>query len=516
MAHAAAPGWCAAVQGRRIEWPDVDSAITGTDPRDAIKDVVGAICGGSNDALAKMSELLAARTRWMTRLELTDADWLDAVDYATLGQGERMAGELALRAEGDGDPARRAWSTLDPIDQYALLTRAIGPSGSLSLDHAYVADALGGRLSELGRLGYVRDCLQPGRGPVEWAMCQGDIERLSLPRAAAELRQTRGYRGADKLRVRIAIAELRPALTAHADRVAKLIARDPAYARMFALGKAAREDWTARGRQSAGLLELVAAMDDARITDSRRAFAGCQDRAWAAWTAAIATIPAKAFEGMRDDRARGRLFLDQAMGPILGHAEAYLASVALVTCAAATRAPAALPDALIRQLGDAMARWPGFRGPRTATHTAILTAGLSLDDRAATVEYPPLDRPFGGLGGTTLGGGAGVIDKLTAGATTTTVAFKKQLVRQVQCADTVPTNRIVQVRSDGSFIYAIRCVRNETVVVDKADRPQQVNPRYLTGIKPGMQISITEDVAVAAWASPGAAVPSHVLGVAVK
>ena len=117
-------------------------------------------------------------------------------------------------------------------------------------------------------------------------------------------------------------------------------------------------------------------MDDARATNSRKAFAGCEDKTWAAWKAAMATVPAKKFEGMHDDRENGKSFVDTAMGPIISNPSVYLASVAMHhlhdrRAGARTRTH----DILIRLLGDAMQRWPGYRGPRTATQTAIMTAG---------------------------------------------------------------------------------------------------------------------------------------------
>jgi len=151
-------------------------------------------------------------------------------------------------------------------------------------------------------------------------------------------------------------------------------------------------------------------MDDARATDSRNAFAGCEDTTWKAWRAAMVALPAKRFEGMVEDRAHGRRFVDTSMAPIVGSPATYLASVALVTCMTVGQERSSEPDVL---LGDALARWPGFRGPRTATETAILTAGISLEDRDAKLEYPSVDRPFGGFGASTGGGGASVIAKLS-------------------------------------------------------------------------------------------------------
>ncbi|MSP63886.1 MAG: hypothetical protein EXR72_26785 [Myxococcales bacterium] len=509
------------------------------DPRNALKNLVGRLCKPDGEVKAHGKEFDAARQKWSQRLDLTEADWADAADYATLGQGERMNGRVRVNTNGQeigiGESLKRAWSSFDALDQYAMITADSGASGDLALDHHYLVDALGARLTEVGRFAYLQRCVKSSNnGPVQWAMCQGDIERLDRKKLASELRANKVYTGADKVRIRIEVDALKPDLVAHAAKGKKLLASDPGYAKLFEAADATRKEWEGRYQSDGALIGLAAAMDDARATRSRKAFAGCEENTWAAWKGAMGAIPAKKFEGMHDNRANGKSFFHAAMGPIISHPGVYLASVALVTCMTVGQERDAKHDLLIRALGDAMERWPGFRGPRTATHSAILTSGIELDDRDAKLEYPGVSRSFGGGGGGYSGGGDGVIGKLSphqgdadgppsAGrqtqkpsAKTVTVAFKKQMVKQVQCAQVKFSRRVTQIRSDGTIVYESTCIKNETVTVDKADGPQTVNARYLEGVKPGMFVSIIEDVVTAAWAKPGAAIPSMVFGVALK
>jgi hypothetical protein len=470
---------------------------------------------------AHMAEIVAARDKWSKRLDLTEADWADVAAYATLGQGERMNGEVRINTMGQemgiGHSLKRAWSSFDAIDQWAMINAGTGASGDLSLDKNYLADALGAKLTETGRLAYIRYCVKyEEKQPVQWAMCQGDIDLLDWKKIPAELRASTAYGGADRIRVRVEADRLKTRLTAHAARVKQLIASDPGYAKLFEIAKATRKSWEGRAKSDAALIELASAMDDARALNSRKAFDGCQDKTWAAWKSAMATLPAKSFEGMHDRREDGKSFVDEAMGPIINSPSVYLASVALSTCMTVGQERDAKRDILIRLLGDAMQRWPGFRGPRTATHSAILGAGITLDDRDAKLEYPDVTRPFGAGGGSRSGGGSGVVAKLKPAGKLTTVEFKKQMVQQRQCAQTKSLNRITQIRSDGQLVYAYTCVKYETITVDKSDSAQSVNPRYLEGVKPGTFVSVIEDVAVAAWAKPGAPTPSMVFGVALK
>ncbi len=521
-ARADVPAWCSAIGQNRIDRSqDLTHALDDNDPRNALKEIVGDLCKPDEAVTARLKDFDAARAKWSERLDLTEADWADVAAYATLGQGPRMNGEVRIdtkgREIGIGEGLKRAWSSFDPIDQFAMLNADAGPSGDMSLDHDYLADALGAKLSETGRLSYVRRCINNRRtNAVAWAMCQGDIDALDWKKLADELRDNKVYGGADKVRIRIIAAEVKAELPDHADQVKKLMASDPGYAKLFDIAAATRKEWVGRVKSDAALLDLALAMDDARATNSRKAFAGCDDTTWAAWKTAMASVPAKKFTGMHSDRENGKSILDQIMGPIVASPDLYLASVALNTCRTVGAEKRARADILVRALGDSLTRWPGFRGPRTATETAIMGAGIELDDRDAKLDFPGVNRSFRGGGGTRSGGGEGVVGSLKPTGPVTTLEFKKQMVKQQQCAQAKSTHRITQIRPDGTLIYESICTKWETVTVDKSDMPQKINPRYLAGIKPGMYVSTIEDVLVAAWAKPGAAAPSMIFDVPVK
>lgn len=521
-AAADGPAWCAAIGNKSIDASgDIKNALDDREPRNALRDLVGRMCKPDAEAKQRMADLEAARQKWSKRLDMTEADWADAAEYATLGQGERMNGQVRMNTMGQelgiGDRLKRAWSSFDPIDQYVMIGAETLPSGDFAADHNYLVDALGGRLSETGRLAYVRGCVKSSNnGPVQLAMCQGDVQALDLRKVAAELRANKAYGGADKMRIRIDVDELRPLLAAHAAKVKQLGASDPGYAKMFEIAEATRKDWDGRAKSDAALIDLASAMDDARALSSRKAFAGCEDKTWAAWKRAMAAVPAKKFEGMHDDREKGDSFIDGAMGPVINDPGVYLASVAMTTCMTVGQDRDFKQDVLVRYLAVSMERWPGFRGPRNATESAIMGAGITLDDRDAKIQYPAVYRQFGGGGDSGGGGGSGVVSKLKPSDKKTTVEFKKQMVKQTQCAQSKTTNHINQIRPNGTLVYEVACTKYETVTVDESDSPQSVNPRYLEGVKPGMLVSIVGDVAVAAWAKPGSAVPTMVFGVALK
>ncbi len=518
-AAAAVPTWCSGTGSERVDSGQDVSRAQGDDPRDALKEIVGNLCKPDSMTQQNMAAYVAAQEKWTKKLDLTDADWVDVAQYATLGQGPRMNGEVRINTQGRemgiGDTLKRAWSSYDNIDQYVMIGSDVGASNSFELDHNYLTDAFGAKLTETGRFAYIRGCLR-SKNPVTWAMCQGDIEHLDLKKMGSELRDNKAYNGADKTRIRIEAANLPAQLTEHADQVKKLIASDPGYGKIFQIATAVHKEWEGRYRTDAALVELAATMDDARATNSRKAFNGCEDKAWPLWKTAMSSVPAKKFFGMHDDREKAHSFMDDAMGPILSNPEVYLASVALNTCMTEGQPRNAPHDVLIRALGDSLSRWPGFRGPRTATETAIMAAGVELDDRDAKLDFPGVNRPFSGGSGSRSGGGEGVVAALKPSGKIVTVEFKKQLVKRVQCAKVVYTHHITQIRSNGDVVYEANCTKNETVTVDISSQPQKVNPRYLQGVKPGAYVSIIEDVVTGSWAKPGAATPSTVFGAPVK
>src|SRR5450432_2255362 len=298
-AKADVPAWCSATANNWVDATgDLKDALEDNDPRNALKNLVGRLCKPDAEVAAHQADFAAARQKWSQRLELTEADWADVADYATLGQGERMNGQVQLNARGQqlgiGESLKRAWSAYDALDQYARIRSDVGRSGDLALDHNYFVDALGARLTEAGRFAYVKGCLETKR-PVQWAMCQDDLVRLDLKKLASELRANKAYSGADKMRVRIEVDAFKAALAAQGAKVKALIAGDPAYGQLFAAATAARKEWEGRARTDAALLALADTMDDARATNSRRAAAGCDEKTWAAWKGALATMSAKTF-----------------------------------------------------------------------------------------------------------------------------------------------------------------------------------------------------------------------------
>ncbi len=516
-ARADAPAWC---KGKKLEYTSITNGngefLFKTDAddekTDAFQNVVAALCtpkAGSDNgeaALKYRNELETARQRWAKRFAMTEEDFGDAAEWASAGVGERRG----LRIEVDLD--KKAWSSLGPVEQFAELTRGSGPSGSAMLDWLYVADALGAKITQAGRLGFISHCIDGNSKAVEWAMCQGDIAALDMAKLNAELRADKAAGGFEKMTIRmIADDYIRHRLPAHAADVKKLTGKDPAYGKLFELADKTRKDWDGLYKTDAALLDLAAAMDDANATKSRHALEGCDDKTWKAWQTAVAAIPAKTFAGMHDDLENMNFMYPRALAAVLTNVEAYNAAVAYTLCHSDDK------GFFSKMLSIGLSRWPGERGPRNATVVAAMRAGIELDDRDAKLDFPdPYRTWFGPLDGGHSGGGFGAVSKVKADAKKTHLEFAPVPVKQDQCTKEVTTHRIEMIRDNGDVVYERQCLASKIVTVNHASQPTDVDARFATGLKGGMVVSVIEGVLLAAWPTNGAKQPSIIFGVAVK
>jgi len=517
-ALAAPPAWCKGMEGNdRYDLADLSKGLE--DLPTVIVTFAQATCLPSPEAESNKAQIDKARAAWSKKLMMTEDDWADVVEFAEMRAPDRSWGNIAVNTQGQkmgiGDSLKRAWTGFDAVDQWALIVNDVGGSGDFTLDDNYFVDSLGPNLTETGRAAYIKTCLK-GDNPVQWAMCQNDIDHLDLTKLAAELHAIKTYTGAPKMMIRVQVEKLKAALVKHAADVKALIAKDAGYQRLFDVAATVNKDWAGRYTKDAALVALAQEMDDARATNSRKAFAGCQDKTWNAMKTALAAIPAKSFEGMTDDKEHSKWFATDAMGPLVSNPNVYLAAVAMVTCNTKGLEKDGRADELVNRLTGAMNRWPGFRGPRTGTESIIMTSGVELDDRDAKLDYPGVSRAFGGGQGDGKYGGYGILASVKKSGDTAVITFKKQLAKQEQCATVKYSNRISMIRNDGGIVYQSTCTSWETITVNNAPDPQTVYARYVDGLKPGMRVSVVGDIVAGSWANPKAKVPTTVFGAAVK
>lgn len=503
----AAPDWCKdSSQIEQASKPNVSDydwkSFDEDDPRRVIQIFVGAYCFPNDDAKRDHKIVDAAFKKWSAKLDMTDADWADAVTYVSF----RYGGEMKV------ENTKVSWTKWSPADQYIGIQKSdIGFAGS-TIDQTYLVDALdaAGKLTALGRAAYVQHCVH-SKAEAYWAMCQADVDAIDRKAIAADLRADTTHNGWQKMMIRMELLKLYGDVNDHAADVKKLKDKDPGYAKMFDVAANARKDFTSKANPK--LLEAVMLMDDARVTNSRKASDGCMAKTLPAFQAYVSSLPAKTFNGIiHDPMKQPTSPLSQALGMVVDTPNGYLASLALYYCSKFEKEQ----DYLARMLGIQLASWPGFRGSRNAVHTAIRLANIQLDDRDARIDYPSVQRSIG-ENGSSSGGGSGAIAKVTEKGDTTVIEFAKVKTQQQDCVKGHSTHRIRQIQSDGTLIYEYICEKWTTTTFNEPPfPPQTVKTVYAKGLKKGMFVHVVENVVTIAYPKNGASVPVMIAGAAVK
>jgi len=502
----AAPPWCNVGGDIRVAaQTDVETSFNKSWQR-ALYAIVQNTCRPHPDSIKRAQEIEAARAQWSKQLGLSEADWADLADWATVSAG--FAIDLSnVRLEPYDK--RFAFSTLTPIDQFAGFVNGVPNSISDSDgDKLYLADALGPKLSETGRLGFVRWCVRENN-PVTLAICGTEIGRLDRKKIVDEVRAD-NRSGREKMTVRAVLWQLDDEIASYKASVAKWKAKDPAYGRMFEIAEKTRKQWDTIWNDQKPLLDLVLAMDDARETRSKKALDGCEAKAWPAWRDAVAKIPASKFVGFPTDMAHS--WFAAAADVVLATPEGYLVSVALASCLKDQTDK----DALLNTLASVLESTPGLRGPHLASHWAIVSAGLELDEAGATIDYPRVrhDSRFDGVSQNGYYATVAKVGKPDAKGMVK-ISFSTKLAKQEQCLESRQAKQISRIRDDGSLEYNRDCLKWGTVAIDETPSDQLVNARYLGGLKPGMNAYIGGGSVMAVFPK-GKKTPSAVAGAPVK
>jgi len=512
MSHSALAGEPAFCKGEDFKASPYNFGIIAQqdtdDPRGLVRELVEFTCSTDPAIDAKRGELDKLRAEWSKNFAMSEADWADAVAYVK----EHGAGgnDLSIQAN--------TLASLSPVDQFAAITNGFENVGS---DPAYIADALDSSLTEVGRLGFLVGCSKEGSvtredgGMAMWAICQGDVDKLDLAKFATEIRSDTSHSGVERMRVRIKLYTTREQLKKNAELAQKLIKKDDAYKKLFDAAAKGRADWAKNLGGNKDLLDLVQAMDSAVMFHSRKQFAGCQDKTAAALATAVATMPAKSFTGMHDDREDPFNGFAAAAGPVLVNTPVVnLAATAYTLCHQKT--------ATGRFLSRYLQEVPGMRGPRGAAFWQLLQQKFELDD--TKLKEPPLprlgSRPFDSSGGEITSAG-GVVKSVKPNKAKAVVALEKTSRKQEDCVKEHVTNRIVGIRDSGSVEYERICDKWAIVTHDTTWQDFTVTAETAKLLKPGFLFSSTygsgmDGDVIATWPSKDAKVPGMVLGAKLK
>lgn len=476
----AAPGWCKKLKSSE-SWSveDIDSP----DASRAMPTIALASCSDNTDAKSNSAKVSAARARWGKALDMNEDEWGDVAAYLNNRDKKEVPDETSPYSE---------WS---PVAQYNWI--------EFKNPEEYAIDALGARLSESGRLAYIEHCVLDAN-PVTWAVCQGDIDSFDRKKIAGELRSDTKHDGSERTRIRFTLAHIDSELKDHEKDVAKLEKQDPAFAELFAKAAEGRKAWTADPK----LIELANQMEDARISTSRKAREGCEAKTWPAFAAEISKLKAGAFAGVTKED--GGMIIANEAAVVMSNPNGYLAGIAHLSCVGRDHA-----DEAAAGIAEYAAFTPGYRGPRTAGHTALL--GVKPDKQATHIDFNTPKREWArDTEATTKGFGKGPVASVKTSGTKTTITFVKKTEIQSQCTSYKSTNHVLRIDSSGNVMWDYTCTSSHDVKVDVTTPPVTIDSKYVGGLKAGNNVWVEGGSVMIAWQTPTSKLPSIILGAPVK
>ena len=399
------------------------------------------------------------------------------------------------------DENSKAWSKLDGFEQASNLFR----SGMGFADASYIVDAIGDKLTALGRTAYVFQCLAGDEEPIAWSMCQGDVEAFDAKKALAEIDADTAHVGYHESAKKL-VAEAKGLVDALPAKWKKAIDKDGAYKKAFDIGVQARKQaWG-----SPELRAVVADVEDAWRTGSRKAMAGCEAKVWPQWVKAVSAIPADKFTLAYKDQPSEAL--DAQAATITNTVDGYLAAVAVIHC---------FPlDASFEVVAQTLVFTPGLRGPRTGAFTLMWRANLRLDKKGENIRWQSVDRrewfptnaPM-----TTGNGGRDVILSATPKGDKVHIVYSDIKEKTTKCVDYHEGTTPSRIDEHGNIIYESSCGNYADVMVSyTAPAPSDDDRRYATGLKPGVFVHFRQEAISWVAATTTSKHPFVVLGAPVK
>lgn len=505
-AHAELPSWCGK---NTFETNSYDAnSLKRSEPDYIVRAIAKVLCSNSDEIKPHQAKAEELRKVWGSKLGMRDADWADAVAFIENHDGSYPKVELSSKNIAE----------FTPMDQWWAIHQGL-KSGEIEVKGVYAADMMHRNLSEVGRLAFLEFCLKERvehSAMPHHAMCAGDVAAWDAAKFATQLGGDAAHDGGTKMLLRLRALELGDNLKTYLADRDKLFKKDDAYKKMVEAANAARAEWEKGVGKNGALLDLMSTMDSASLAGSRKLFAGCEDKTQAALVAAISKLPAKAFAGMNDVRDDPFGGFAKKAGPVLvGNPEVNIAANAWAQC----HRQSAIADFLMASLQEV----PGFRGPRAAAYGALLNQKLEFDDVNATKpRYPSFyeDVPYTRRGGS-LSSAGGVVDKVTKGKDSATVALQKTSAKRVDCVKSHRTNRVNRITSDGRLEYETICDKSAVVTYDTTWSDFKMNPAFVPLLKKGVVFSATSKdngphEVLAIWKDKNATTPISVLGAPVK
>ena len=501
VAAAGVPGWC---KGTSDAGEYDLKELSNSDASEVVGSIAKLSCSPSKELDAHRGEIDRARAAWGQKLGMGDADWADALAFAE--------SDHSFKA----DFAGKGLDKLTPVDQFKTIHDAFEDVA----DPLYLADALDGRLTEAGRVAFLLWCVKNDSvaradgDVVKWAACQGDVDKLDIAKLGGELRGDTAHDGAARMWIRVHAYELTKELKEIAAKKAALIKKDDEYGKIFEVAKKARDDWQKTIGSDKDLLALVESVESGVLFHSRKLLDGCEAKTADALAKAVATVPAKTFTAMHDDREDPYKGFATGAGPKLANVPVvHLAAIAYVEC----QPKSGTGDFL----GEFIQRIAGWRGPRDAAVGAISNTPFKFDDTAMKpLEFPNFEnRPYRRTGGNS-GSAGGVVKSTKVEGDKLKVNLEKTTRTVDVCLKEHRGNTARIYWGTGRVEWDMICDQSKPTQIDSTWIDFTVNKKWQKLLKPGTVFTANygfpdADV-LAIWPSKTAKLPTWVLGGAVK
>jgi hypothetical protein len=460
---------------------DLDRALS-DDFDFGLPSIVGSLCNPrTNEEKDARGRIEARRLAWLKQLGMNEADWAsDVIEWSNIDFGHRNSPRV--------EPRGGAWSKLSPIGQFALMQSHGAPG-----EQIFLADAL--PLTEAGRLAYVINCVHTpfaeDTRPGAWAICLPDIDSLDVGKLGGELRVSKEATAYERMTVRRNLAILLfGELPDFRMKLKRLTDSDPAYQTMFDTAKKYRAGWekAAKAPERAALLALVSSMEDARVTGSKKALAGCEAKTWNAFADYVRSMDRKDFAKVPTE---GRY---AAVRAVTGDINGFLAATALALCDATGPGLFLAPE-----VADGI-----LRGPRTTTVFLLEMAESQKEFELDTggvasigLDHPRSLAPFPSASPMSEDRRSGTVSKVTTAGENVGIEFTKSKVHDDSCAQWRETDRIDGVTASGKIVYRSECVkRNDKDYMVGLD-PITMPSATTGGIEKGVEIVIESGLVVA-------------------
>jgi len=376
---------------------------------------------------------------------------------------------------------RAAWT---PVLQYKALSDRNDAYPAL-----IVADELGDRLSQAGRLGLIEKCFERQPKDVSsaalWAACGADVEAFDFNAFGKEL-QKEGLSGDARKRLFDGAKETLAEAKAIGAAVTLAAKDDPGVASIVAMGQTARQEWQTFAAEHADQLAVLAKLQDLVREDKNGLAGDCIEETQPAMEKVARATKWRERDIPVDPS-------DVYVNQLPKTTDAFISVVAWGACLALTHksGDAIYGSAMNTQYGYSQQQWRRYhrRGPRTLTVAKLYDDAFKPKFASRSLEMRNgIKEPRGNYSAERSGVQTphdAIIAKLVKNGNETTIKFAKDKV--MECVDWRDTNKVQSITTGGSIMYEKKCMKRQAVDNEYSD--VVTSTAFTSGLGPGVQLT---------------------------